>query len=183
MMYNQPDPLDAHAPVYPPDAETVPFNPGNGAEEAASSNPAPVASQPESPANPPAYQVENSVQTYADKNAYRAQMRAWVVSIIYFLLGVLEVILGLRFIFRLLGANEDNDFITALYNLSHVFVGPFNNIFNDQSIGSRSVFELSTLVAMLIYALVGWGLVSLVRVMLTPSYGTGRRAVRTLRWR
>ncbi|HVU66592.1 MAG TPA: hypothetical protein VHD63_05665 [Ktedonobacteraceae bacterium] len=182
-MHNQPDPLDVHTPVYPPDAETVPFSVNNNAGEAASAEPAPPVSQPEHALNQPGYQVENSVQTYEDRNARRAQMRAWVVSIIYFLLGVLEVILGLRFIFRLLGANEDNDFIMALYNLSHAFVGPFNNIFNDQTIGSHSVFELSTLVAMLIYALIAWGLASLVRVMLAPSYGTGRRAVRTLRWR
>ena len=94
---------------------------------------------------------------------------------VYFLLGVLEVILGLRFIFRLLGANEGSSFTLALYNFSHVFVGPFNGIFNDQAIGSKSVFELSTLVAMLIYALIAWGLVSLCRVLLAPNYGDGRR--------
>ena len=181
-MQNQPDPLDVHTPVYPPDADTVAFQASQN-EEVVSADPAPVVSQPANSEPAHGYQVENSVQTYRDQALRRAQMRAWIISIIYFLLGVLEVILGLRFIFRLLGANEGNDFITALYNLSHAFVGPFNNIFNDQSIGSRSVFEMSTLVAMLIYALIFWGLASLVRVMLTPSYGTERRAVRTLRWR
>jgi hypothetical protein len=124
--------------------------------------------------------VENQVETYEDTNLRKASLRNWITGVVYFLLGVLEVILGLRFIFRLLGANEGSDFTRALYDFSHIFVGPFNGIFNDQTIGSRSVFELSTLVAMLIYALIAWGLVSLARVLLSPTYG-GRRVSTTRR--
>jgi len=179
-MQNQPDPFVYRTPDYAPNAETVPIGARETRVEAANQEGVEVESQRESHVSPTGYQVENRVETYENKNAQRAQLRYWIVSIIYFFLGVLEVILGLRFIFRLLGANEGNDFITALYNLSHVFVGPFNNIFNDQSIGSHSVFEMSTLIAMLIYALVAWGLASLVRVMLSPTYGTGQRVLRTL---
>lgn len=131
--------------------------------------------------DPAGNRVERNVSYYEDKNLRRASLRNWLTGVLYFLLGVLEVILGLRFIFRLLGANEGNSFTLALYDFSHIFVGPFNGIFNDQTIGSRSVFELSTLVAMLIYALIGWGLVSLCRVLLTPDYGEGQ-AVST-KWR
>jgi hypothetical protein len=133
-----------------------------------------VESQRESYVNSSGDRVENGVEVYEDKNLQKANLRYWLTGILYFLLGVLEVILGLRFIFRLLGANEGNDFTLFLYNFSHVFVGPFNNIFNDQAIGSRSVFEVSTLVAMLIYALIGWGLVALTRVLLAPTYGGQR---------
>lgn len=119
--------------------------------------------------------VEKSVESYQDANLRKASLRNWITGIIYFLLGVLEVILGLRFIFRLLGANEGNSFTLTLYTFSHIFVGPFNGIFNDQAIGSRSVFELSTLLTMLIYALIGWGLASLCRVLLTPNYGNSQR--------
>jgi hypothetical protein len=103
----------------------------------------------------------------------RASVRNWFATLIYFLLGVLEVILALRFIFRLLGANQNSGFIQFLYTLSGGFVGPFNGIFNDQTIGNTSVFEVSTLIAILVYALVGWGLVSLVRVILA-SNSSGR---------
>jgi len=94
-------------------------------------------------------------------------------------LGVLEVILALRLIFRLLGANEDNGFITFLYSLSHVFVGPFNGIFNDQALG-RSVFEISTVVAMLVYALIAWGIVSLGRLLFAPL-PPGQQSITTSR--
>ena len=124
--------------------------------------------------------VVNQTEVYEDENLRRASLRYWLTALISFLFGVLEVILGLRFVFRLLGANEGSDFVSSLYNFSHVFVAPFNGIFNDQTIGNRSVLELSTLVAILIYALVGWGLISLVRVMLAPDY-SGRSEVNTVR--
>ena len=77
----------------------------------------------------------------------------------------------MRLLLRLLGANEASGFVTFIYDLSHIFVGPFNGIFNDQALG-RSVFEASTLIAMIIYALIAWGIVSLGRVIFAPTNPT-----------
>ncbi len=179
MINQQPYPSDPDSSVYAPDAQTVPIV--NDSVRATGGDGVSVESQRESYVDPAGNQVENRVETYEDKNIQKANLRYWITNILYFVLGVLEVILGLRFIFRLLGANAYNAFILFLYNFSHVFVGPFNNIFNDQTIGSKSVFELSTLIAMLIYALIFWGLVSLARVLLAPTYGGDRRVMHTLR--
>ena len=115
--------------------------------------------------------IERRQQVYHDTNRQRANIRYAATTLIYFLLGVLEVIMGLRWLFRLLGANTDNSFISFLYSLSHIFVAPFNNIFNDQSLGRQGVFEFSTLIAMLIYALIAWGLVTLVNLIFRPTAG------------
>jgi hypothetical protein len=131
--------------------------------------------------DPAGNNVEQQVEVYEDKNLQRANMRYWITATIYFILGVLEVIMGLRFLFRLLGASQYNGFIASLYNLSHAFVAPFNGIFNDQVIGNASVFELSTLIAILIYALIAWGLVSLGRMLFAPIYDSQQRVVRTRR--
>jgi len=69
----------------------------------------------------------------------------------------------------------------GLYNLSHIFVVAFNGIFNDQALG-RSVFEISTIVAMIVYALIAWGIVSLCRVIFAPNL-PGRQSVTTTRRR
>lgn len=122
--------------------------------------------------------IENREEVFEDTNQNRANVRYWIATITYFVLGVLEVLLGLRLIFRLLGANEGNDFITFLYTLTHVFVGPFNGIFNDQALG-HSVFEVSTLIAMLIYALLAWGIVSLGRVLFAPVLPEHQRITTT----
>jgi hypothetical protein len=128
-------------------------------------------------------QFESRSEFVEDKNLMRANMRYWITRVVYFVLGVLEVIMALRFIFRLLGANPDSDFVMVLYNLSLVFVAPFNGIFNDQAIGRTSVFEVSTLIAMLIYALIAWGLVALSRVILTPSLTNEQHVIRSRRSR
>lgn len=134
----------------------------------------------ESYVDPAGNQVESREEVFEDKNQSRANTRYWITTVTYFILGVLEVILFLRLLFRLLGANTYNNFITFLYNLSHIFVGPFNGIFNDQTLGRGGVFEVSTIIAMLVYALIAWGIVSLGRVVFAPQLSS-RQSVMTTR--
>ncbi len=124
--------------------------------------------QHESYVDPAGNQVEKREEVYEDTNQRRAYIRYWIATVTYFVLGVLEVILLLRFLFRLLGAYEGNSFIMFLYGLSHVFVAPFRGIFSNPVLSSKSVFEVSTLIAMLVYALLAWRVVSLGRVIFVP---------------
>jgi hypothetical protein len=172
-MSSQPYPPDPRVPGYAPGQEPVPGS-GDDTVKSINAGGAYMESQHQSYVDAAGNQIERRQEVYEDKNLQKANLRNWITGIIYFVLGVLEVILGLRFIFRLLGANQGSDFTRALYDFSHLFVGPFNGIFNDQAIGSKSVFELSTIVAMLIYALIAWGLVALCRVIFAPTY-SGQR--------
>lgn len=131
--------------------------------------------------DPAGNQVQQRKDVYRDFNQSMINTRYWFTSLVYFLLGVLEVVLGLRFIFRLLGASEGSPFIRFLYDLSHPFVIVFNGIFNDQTIGSTGVFEVSTILAMLIYALIGWGIVSLARVIFFANVPSRREYISTRR--
>ncbi len=115
-------------------------------------------------AGPARNQVETSAVDIEDSNLNRATTRRWISTVAYFVLSVLEVILAMRFFFRLLGASQSSNFVLFLYNLSHVFVAPFNGIFQDQTLGG-SVFEISTLTAMIVLALIFWGIVSLSKVI------------------
>lgn len=74
--------------------------------------------------------------------------------VIYFVGGLLLILLGLRFLLALLGANPNNGFANFIYTTSHPFASPFFSLFSyDQRLG-RSRFELGTLVAIIVYALV-----------------------------
>lgn len=137
-------------------------------------------SQHQNYVDPLGNRVENRVEVFEDENQRRANARYWTTTITYFILGVLEIILLLRLFFRLFGANQGNSFILFLYGVSHVFVAPFNGIFNDQTLGSNGVFETSTLIAMLVYALLAWGIVSLGRVLFA-SIRSSRQSVTTTR--
>jgi YGGT family len=135
--------------------------------------------QHESYVDPRGNQIENRQEIFEDENQRRANIRYWITRITYFVLGVLEVILLLRFLFRLLGANQGSSFVAFLYNLSHIFVVPFYGIFNDPTFGN-SILEISTLIAMLVYALLAWGIVSLGRVIFAPNL-SGRQTFTTTR--
>ncbi|HEY2004552.1 MAG TPA: YggT family protein [Candidatus Saccharimonadia bacterium] len=82
-------------------------------------------------------------------------------NIVYLITGLVELMLGLRFAFLLLGANQGSGFVTFVYALTYPLVAPFNGIFGTPSI-DRSTFDPATLVAMVIYAVIGWAIVRLV---------------------
>jgi hypothetical protein len=90
-----------------------------------------------------------------------------VANIIYLIFAVIEVILLLRFFFLLLGANSANGFVAFIYNVSSPLVAPFYGIFGQlRKAGEQfvAVFDPSTLIALIVYGLIGWILVRL----LTP---------------
>ncbi len=184
MSTNQPYPRDPRLQDYQQPPNQFPGSGYNNADDTIQTSNVGgtyAQSQHESYVDSRGNQVENRSEVYEDENLRRANIRAWIARVVYFVLGVVEVILLLRLIFRLLGANESSDFVMFLYNLSHIFVGPFNGIFNDQALG-RSVFEISTLVAMIVYALIAWGIVSLGNVIFAPQY-SGRQSRTTTRRR
>ena len=78
------------------------------------------------------------------------------VGSIYYLTGALEVLLLIRFILRLTGANPANTFASFIYTLSSIFVAPFATLFADPVIEQIRAFDVNTLVAIAIYALLGW---------------------------
>lgn len=176
-MSNQPYQPDPRAPDYPGASDqTIPDAPPYGAANHSvksynDNRGVSVQSERQSYVDPRGNHVERRTETVEDTNAQRANIRYWITRVIYYILGVLEVIMLLRFIFKLLGANEGNGFVAFLYNLSYVFVAPFEGIFNDPHVG-RVVFEITTLIAILIYALVAWGLVWLGRLIFAPNYSS-----------
>jgi uncharacterized protein YggT (Ycf19 family) len=116
--------------------------------------------------------VEREEQVFDDPYTRRYNGLDRTAQVIYFLLGLLEIVLAVRFIFRLLGASTANGFANFIFNVSTPFVAPFNGIFNDQALSRVGVFEISTLLAMVIYALIAWGIVKLMYVLFAPNRST-----------
>jgi len=84
--------------------------------------------------------------------------------IIWYVAGVLLTILAFRFILTLLGANPDNFFANFIYTVSHPFVAPFFSLFGYNLQYGVSRFEIYTLVAMAVYAIIAYGLERLVTI-------------------
>jgi small-conductance mechanosensitive channel len=81
--------------------------------------------------------------------------------IIWYIAGVIIVLLAFRFILTLLGANRSNGFADFIYTTSHPFVAPFFGLFGYNLQYGVSRFELYTLVAIVVYAIIAWGLARL----------------------
>ena len=85
-------------------------------------------------------------------------------QIIWFIFGLIEALLGMRFLFKLIGANPENAFASLLYAVTDVLLAPFANLAGSPS-ANGLVVEFSTLLAMLIYAFFGWALERLIYVI------------------
>ena len=77
-----------------------------------------------------------------------------VVQLVYFIGGLVEALLALRFIFQLLGANRGSQFVDFIYDLSQPLVAPFFGIFGSTPAFGVGRLEIETLVALLVYAFV-----------------------------
>ena len=91
-------------------------------------------------------------------------------QLIWLLLGLLEAAIALRFVFKLIGVNAANPFATLLYNVTGLFVAPFASLLGAPAAGGM-VLEISSIIAMFVYLLIGWALERIVYVLFYRSRG------------
>ncbi|MDQ6857527.1 MAG: YggT family protein [Chloroflexota bacterium] len=70
------------------------------------------------------------------------------------------MLLAIRFVLRLLGANAQAGFAQLIYGVTAPLVAPFQGLFGTVQ-SDASVLESASLVALIVYALVAWLLVKL----------------------
>src|SRR3954469_6874492 len=105
---------------------------------------------------PPAAAGVDEVQATAyDPFAGRRRASYKMVQAIWLLFGIVEGLLAIRFVLRLLGANEAAGFARFIYIAVGPFVAPFKHLFCNPG-SNGSVLELNTIVAILVYMLVAW---------------------------
>ena len=91
-----------------------------------------------------------------------------VEYLIYFIFGFLEILLTFRLVLKLMGASIASAFVGLIYGLTGIFILPFEGIFRrgfTKGIETTSVLEPSTVVAIIVYAFLAWGVVKLVRIL------------------
>lgn len=106
--------------------------------------------------------MDSSYNSSTTKPLYRG------TQIIWYILGILEVIMGFRLILKLLAANPTAGFSSFIYNISYPFIAPFTTVFHVSQIAGN-IFEWTTLLAMLVYGLIAWGIVKLFSMSKTVS--------------
>lgn len=93
-------------------------------------------------------------------------------QIVWYILGIVEVLLAFRFVLKLLGANPGAGFTDFIYGITYPFATPFLSVFQNSQIVSGSIFEWTTLLAMLVYWVIAMGIIKLFlmgRTVSTPE--------------
>ncbi len=115
---------------------------------------APAVSSPQTNVNVPG-------TTGTTTTAYRP---VWAITrVITLIFAVIEILLLLRFILRLAGANADQPLVSTLYGVTEPLTRPFQGIFPTPT--GTPVFDIAALLAILFFFLVGAFIVALVRAI------------------
>ena len=84
-----------------------------------------------------------------------SEMTRRVVVLVF---GLIQVVIGLRFVLLLLDAREANDLVSGILNISQLFVAPFDGILRTDNLhAAGSVFDITAVVAF-----VGWTIIELI---------------------
>jgi len=89
-------------------------------------------------------------------------------SVINIILTIVEALLLFRLILKLLAANEAAAFVRWIYETSEPLLSPFEGMF-PTVVNSGVVVEMSTLFAIMVYALVGYLLIAIVDAIYRAS--------------
>jgi hypothetical protein len=78
--------------------------------------------------------------------------------IVVLIFGLIQVVIGLRFVLLLLDAREANGLVSGVLNLSQIFVAPFEGILRTNGLASQgNFFDVTAIVA-----IVGWTVLELI---------------------
>ncbi|MDQ3094102.1 MAG: YggT family protein [bacterium] len=83
--------------------------------------------------------------------------------VIRLIIGVVLALHAIRFLLSLFGANRSNAFADIIYTITSPFVAPFRGLFSvDTRVGEVARFEIETIVAAIVYGLLGWLLIKII---------------------
>ena len=111
---------------------------------------------------------ENTNTVMTNPVKVKATNSQTVEYLVYFFFGALEVLLAFRLVLKLMGASLASAFVGLIYGITGIFILPFEGIFRrgfTEGIETTSVLEPSTLVALIVYAVLAWGIVKLLKVL------------------
>jgi hypothetical protein len=85
-------------------------------------------------------------------------------QLVWLFLGILEALLALRFGLKLIGANPASPIAVFIYGFTSLFLFPFAGLTGAPAAGGM-VLEFSTLIAMVVYGLIGWAIERIIWVI------------------
>jgi hypothetical protein len=101
--------------------------------------------------------------------AERQTIISKIILFIWAATGILEFLILMRMLLKLIAANPSSAFAQIVYGITDLFLWPFNGLIASPSAGNGMVLEISSFIALLVYAVMAWGLVQLIKIFVTSS--------------
>jgi hypothetical protein len=89
------------------------------------------------------------------------------IDLVWYALGVLEVVLMIRFFFELTAANSAAGIVKFILAISQPFTWPFNGIYPVPREGNN-ILDPNILIAMIVFAGIAWGITRLLAMTIEP---------------
>jgi YggT family protein len=99
-------------------------------------------------------------------------------QLVWLFLGILEALFALRFVLKLIAANEASPIAAFIYGFTNLFLWPFAGLTVTPSAGGM-VLEVSTLIAMVVYGLIGWAVERIIWVIFYRPRGPVTETITT----
>ena len=106
-------------------------------------------------------QIDPMIKEEAPQKVFDKKKRIFRLNqIIWYILGVIEILLAFRIVLKALAANQGSGFTNFIYTISNPFALPFRGILSESTSGN-SLIEWSSVFAAVVYVVIAGGLVYL----------------------
>jgi len=92
-----------------------------------------------------------SQNSTADSNSF---FTSKINQIIWFIVSLIILIIGARFVLLLLGA-RNTEFVSFIYSLGKVFIFPFVGIFTSPTFNGTSYFDTAAVIGIVVWLIIG----------------------------
>lgn len=104
---------------------------------------------------------DTNVRRQSVSESHSVSGRTTAKQVVWLIADLIAALLLVRVILQLLGANVGNGFVDVVYGVSGFFAAPFFGMFSYTPTYGKSYLEIGTIVAIIVYLLIGWGIVQL----------------------
>lgn len=108
----------------------------------------------------------------SDQDIAMARVERFTV-VANWIIGAITAMLGFRFLLNLFGANPSAGFSQFVAAVTQPLVMPFQALFNSPAFG-QSMIDSASLVGLVVYPVIGYGIVALLRAIFAPSDPQGQ---------
>ena len=94
------------------------------------------------------------------------QVVSKIAQIIWLITVIIVILISIRVVFALIGANAENQLASFVYSASEPFVEPFRGLLQvGQFQVGVSRFEFESVIGIFVYLLAGWGITAAISIL------------------